>query len=168
MHNTLSGPPSTLTSIPPGKEGTKYTLNLMRQLVRQGKKSPAVRQLAVELTQGLMQKDWLGEVTAIHKFVRDNIRYTRDIRGVETLHTVERILTNAAGDCDDKSVLAASLLEALGHPTRFVAIGFKAGSFSHVYPETLVGNKWIALETTEPVAVGWKPKNIANALILNN
>lgn len=155
-------------SLPPGREGTKATLNLMRQLVRQGKKSPVVRQLAVELTQGLQQKDWLGEISAIHTFVRDRIRYTRDIRGVETLHTVERILANAAGDCDDKSILVASLLEALGHPTRFIAIGFKPGTFSHVYPETLVGNKWLAVETTEPVALGWKPKNIINALVLNN
>lgn len=161
-------PPSTLINIPPGKEGTKYTLNLMRQLVRSGKKSPAVRQLAVELTQGLKQKDWLGEINAVHKFVRDRIRYTRDIHGVETLHTVERILTNAAGDCDDKSILAASLLESLGHPTRFVAVGFKPNMFSHVYPETYVGNKWISVETTEPVALGWKPKNIVNVLILNN
>jgi transglutaminase-like putative cysteine protease len=161
-------PPSTLMSIPPGKEGTKYTLNLMRQLVRQGKKSSAVRQLAVELTSGLKQKDWLGEVSAVHRFVRDSIRYVRDIHGVETLHTVERILSNAAGDCDDKSVLVASLLESLGHPTRFLAIGFKPGSYSHVYPETLIGNKWVTVETTEPVELGWKPKNIVNALVMNN
>ena len=157
-----------LTGIPPGKEGTKYTLNLMRQLVRAGKKSPVVRQLAVDLTRGLPQKDWLSEVDAVHKFVRDRIRYVRDIHGVETLHTVERILTNAAGDCDDKSVLAASLLESLGHPTRFVAVGFKPDMYSHVYPETLVGSKWIAVETTEPVALGWKPTNILNALVMNN
>ena len=165
---TMQAPLSSLMTIPPGREGTKATLNLMRQLIRQGKKSSAIRQLAVELTSGLPQKDWLSEVTAVHKFVRDNIRYVKDIRGVETIHTVERILSNAAGDCDDKTILAASLLESLGHPTRIVAIGFKQNSFSHVYPETLIGNKWITLETTEPVALGWKPKNIVNAMILNN
>lgn len=165
MHNA---PPTLLMGIPSGKEGIKVTLRLMRQLTRQGKKSPAVRQLAVELTRNLPQKDWLGEVQAIHKFVRDNIRYVKDIRGVETLHTVERILTNGSGDCDDKSILAASLLESINHPTRFVAIGFKPGNFSHVYVETLIGNKWVAVETTEPVALGWKPKNIVSALILNN
>lgn len=154
--------------IPPGKEGTKYTLNLMRKLVRQGKKSSAIRQLAIDLTRGLRQKDWLGEVNAVHRFVRDHIRYVRDIRGVETLHTVDRILENASGDCDDKSVLVAALLESLGHPTRFVAIGFRTGAFSHVYPETMIGNKWIPVETTEQVALGWKPKNIVNSMILNN
>ncbi len=155
-------------SIPPGKEGIKYTLHLMSKLVQQGKKSPAVRQLAVELTQGLKQKDRLGEVSAVHAFVRDHIRYVKDIRGVETLHTVERILTNAAGDCDDKSVLAASLLESLGHATRFMAVGFKPGIYTHVYPEVFIGGKWLTVETTEPVPLGWKPKNIVNVLVMNN
>lgn len=164
----MTAPPSLLMGIPPGKEGTKYTLNLMRQLVRAGKKSPVIRQLAVELTRNLKQKDWMGEVNAVHKFVRDNIRYVRDIRGVETLHTVERILSNGAGDCDDKSVLAASLLESLGHPTRFLAIGFRPGNYSHVFPETRVGDRWVSVETTEPVPLGWKPKGIVNTMIINN
>lgn len=161
-------PPTSLMALPPGKDGTKYTLHLMRQLVRQGKKSPAVRQLAIELTSGLRQKDFLAEIQAVHRFVRDRIRYVKDIHGVETLHTVERILTNAAGDCDDKSILVASLLEALGHHTRFVAIGFKPEVYSHVYPETWIGGKWLTVETTEPVELGWKPRNIKTVLVINN
>lgn len=163
-----SSPPTILIGLPPGREGTKHTLYMMRKLVRQGKKSPMVRQLAVELTQGLEQKNWIGEIDAIHKFVRDRIRFVKDIRGVETLHTVEKILNNSAGDCDDKSILASALLESLGHPTRLVAIGFNKGIFSHVYPETRIGDKWVTLETTEPVPLGWKPENIVNVMILNN
>lgn len=132
-----------------------------------GKKSPVVRQLAVSLTKGLIQKDWNSEVNTLYKFVRDRIRYVRDINGVETLHTPEKILENAAGDCDDKSVLLASLLESLGYKTRLVAVGFRKNSFSHVYPEVLHNNSWVSLETTEPVAMGWKPKNIVTSLILN-
>lgn len=132
-----------------------------------GKKSPVVRQLAVSLTKGLIQKDWNSEVNTLYKFVRDRIRYVRDINGVETLHTPEKILENAAGDCDDKSVLLASLLESLGYKTRLVAVGFRKNSFSHVYPEVLHNNNWVSLETTEPVNMGWKPKNIVTSLILN-
>jgi len=139
----------------------------MRQLVNAGKKSPVVRQLAVSLTKGLIQKDWDSEVNTLYKFVRDRIRYVRDINGVETLHTPEKILENAAGDCDDKSILLASLLESLGYRTRLVAVGFRKNSFSHVYPEVLHNNNWVSLETTEPVDMGWKPKNIVTSLILN-
>ena len=139
----------------------------MRQLVNAGKKSPVVRQLAVSLTKGLIQKDWDSEVNTLYKFVRDRIRYVRDINGVETLHTPEKILENAAGDCDDKSVLLASLLESLGYRTRLVAVGFRKNSFSHVYPEVFHNNNWVSLETTEPVDIGWKPRNIVTSLILN-
>lgn len=154
--------------IPDGKEGTKRTLNIMRSLVRRGKKTPAIRQTAVELTRGLMQKDYVSELRTIHKFVRDNIRYVRDIREVETLQTPERTLLNRAGDCDDKAVLVASLLESINHPTRFVAIGLQNNPYSHVYAETLIGNRWVTVETTEPVEIGWKPKGITSVMIVNN
>jgi len=140
----------------------------MSQLARAGKKSPPVRQLAVDLTRYLPQKDWLGEITALHEFVRDKIRYVKDTRNVETLHTAEKILDNGAGDCDDKSILLASLLESLGHKTRFVAIGFRPGRFSHVYVETYHAGKWIPLETTEPVNVGWSPKNVKVKMYSSN
>lgn len=143
---------------------------MMRLLVRDGKRNPAVRQAASELVQGLRQKDWLAEIRAIHSFVQNRIRYTRDIRGVETLQIPERTLLNEMGDCDDKSVLAASLLEAIGHPTRFAAVAFQPGRFSHVFPETKLSanDKWIAVETTEPVTLGWRPKGIVNTLVIYN
>lgn len=161
-------PDTFLAKLPSGKKSVYETLKLMRALVRSGKKHPLVRQTAIELTQGLRQKDWFGEVKAIFDFVKDRIRYVKDIRNVETLHTPDRVLLNEQGDCDDKSVLLASLLESIGHPTRFVAVGFQPGKYSHVYVETKIGNKWISLETTEPVPIGWKPKRISNAIVIYN
>lgn len=76
---------------------------------------------------------------------------------VERIQTADKTLELAAGDCDDKSILLASMLEALGHPTRFMAIGFEPNVFTHVYVETKIGNDWIPLETTEPVPMGWEP-----------
>lgn len=132
----------------------------MSSLTKQGKKNPVIRQKAVELTRFLRQKDWLGEIHALFDFVQNNIRYLRDINGVETVHTPEQVLAQGQGDCDDKSILLASLLESIGHPTRFCAIGFSPGKISHVFVQTRVGgpNKWISLETTEPVDMGWHPK----------
>jgi transglutaminase-like putative cysteine protease len=141
---------------------------MMSKLVRAGKKRVEIRQTAVELTQGFRQKDWMREISALFDFVQNRIRYVRDIRGVETLHTPEKVLENEQGDCDDKSILLASLLEAIGHPTRFVAVGFSPGQFSHVFVETKVHNRWLSLETTEPVAMGWKPNGIKAAMIVHN
>lgn len=163
-----SGITATLQAIPDGKEGTIATLKIMRELVRAGKKSLPVRQLAVELTNGHRQKDWVAELKALHRFVRDKIRYVKDIRGVETVQTPDASLKIGAGDCDDKSVLLASLLESIGHPTRFVAIGFAPDDFAHVYVESRIGNVWVPAETTEPVEIGWSAPNPVSRLIMYN
>lgn len=162
-------PPSVLMSIPPGREGVRHTLRMMQHLTREGKKNTAIRQKAVELTRYLPQKARLDEIKAVAHFVRDRIRYIKDIDGVETVHTAERVLQNGAGDCDDKSLLLASLLASIGFKTRFVACGFKeVGKFTHVFTEVKYGDKWLPLETTEPVPVGWRPPNIKCAMIANN
>lgn len=158
-----------LMGIPSGKAGILETLKIMTRLVRQGKKSLVVRQTALHLIAGLDQKDWVGEVRALHAFVRDGIRYVHDITDVETVHTPEAVLELGQGDCDDKCVLLASLLESIGHPTRYVAVGFETpDSFEHVYVETRIGDSWIGAETTEPVELGWKPPGAVARLINYN
>jgi len=163
----LPPPTATLAALPDGAAGTRATLKLMARLAREGKKALPVRLAAQQLTQSLTQRDYPGEVRALHAFVRDRIRYVRDIRGVETLQDAERTLTIKSGDCDDKSVLLASLLESIGHRTRFHAVGFAPGSYSHVYAETLLGSKWIALETTENWKAGRAPANVVAHMIEN-
>lgn len=148
---------AALGLIPSGRSGVVETLRIMAALVRQGKKTMRVREKALALTQSCDQKDYACEVRLLHAFVRDQIRYVGDIDGVETVQAPEKTLEYMAGDCDDKSVLLASLLAAIGHPSRFVAIGYTPGVYEHVYVETKIGAGWIPLETTEPVAVGWEP-----------
>lgn len=159
---------SRLASIPDGKDGTLVTLKIMREITRNSKTSLPVRSLAVELTGHCNQKDWVCEVKALHAFVRDRIRYVRDVRDVETLQIPDATLRIGAGDCDDKSLLLASMLESIAHPSRFVAIGFKPDDFEHVYVETRIGNAWVSLETTEPVELGWTPKGVVSRMVVHN
>lgn len=164
----IDNKPTTLLGIPEGVDGVKATLKIMKQIVKQYKSHPQVRQLANDLTRHLSQKNYVGEALAIHDFVKNKIRYVRDVRSVETLQTPEAILKNGSGDCDDKSILSACLLESLGHPTRFIAVGFKPGSFSHVIAQTKIGNDWVTVECTEPVKMGWFPPNVKSTLIIYN
>ena len=140
----------------------------MSQLVKVGKKNPEVRIQAAELVAHLRQKDYAAEAHALFTYVQNNIRYTRDIRGVETIQPAEFVLMRGTGDCDDKCVLLAAMLESIGHPTRFVAVGFKGRKFSHVLVETKIGNKWVALETTEPVRMGWYPPKVQSRMVIYN
>lgn len=149
---------STLGLIPDGPAGIAATLKIMGQMVRSGKKDTNnVRNVALGLVADLQQKDYSGEVRALHAYVRDCVRYVQDVTGVETVQTPQVTLMNHAGDCDDKSVLLAALLESIGHPTKFVAVGRAPGEYEHVYVETKIGPRWIPLETTENVEPGWEP-----------
>lgn len=83
-----------------------------------------------------------------------------DVNEVETLHTPDVTIEIGQGDCDDKVILLSTLLEAIGHPTRFVIVGYvDEMTFEHVYLETLIGEDWVALDPTENVEAGWSPPN---------
>jgi transglutaminase-like putative cysteine protease len=160
--------PSTLGLIPSGPAGIRITLRKMVDLTRQYRKDPGIRQLASQLVRDLPQYDTLGEIKALHAFVRDSIRYTNDIRNVELLQTPQATLEMGVGDCDDKSTLLGSLLESIGRPARYVAIALKPSTdYSHVLVETRFGNKgkWLPLETIRPVEVGWWPPGVSKQMI---
>lgn len=160
--------PAQFGYVPSGIDGTRAVLRAMVRLTRDFKKDPGIRELALSLTRGLAQYDRAGEVRALHAFVRDGVRYVNDIRGVETLQTPRATLEMGGGDCDDKSTLLASLLESIGRPTRFVAVAFGAGAYSHVYVETLLGRRWVPLETIRPVPAGWSPANVTATMRAHN
>lgn len=159
---------SQLKTLPPGRAGVRATLEAMRNFVRQYKKDLTVRETAGQLFSGLAQKNFLGEVKTLHRYVQNNIRYMNDIRGVETVQSPVKTLEYGYGDCDDKSTLLAAMLEATGHPSRFVAVGKAPGKFTHVYVETLVGKRWFPLETTEPVPAGWAPPDMRSRMVVHN
>lgn len=154
-----------LEGIPSGRAGVVATLDHMSAIIRAGRSSMPVRTLAIELTHRLPQKDYLAELQALFYFVRDRIRYIKDVAGLETLQTPDKTLELGAGDCDDKSILLASLLQSIGHESRLVAVGFMPGRFSHVYVEGKLGAKWIPMETTEPRPFGWYPQNAVEKII---
>lgn len=134
---------------------------MMQRLARAGSRSMTVRQLALDLTsagwggmRGLPQKDFTGEARRLFEFVRDRIRYVKDIDGVETLHPAEWVLQIGAGDCDDKALLLAAMLLAIGHTPRFVAVAFDPDQFSHVWVQDYLNGRWVDLEATENLPFG--------------
>jgi len=151
-----------------GREAIRQTLRLMSDIVKSSRKDIALRETALDLTRYLKQKSFVDEVQALFNFVQKKIRYIRDIHTVETIHLPDKILEYGQGDCDDKSILLATLLETIGHPTRFVAAGFGGQPLSHVWVETKVGGKWLALDATDDHSMGWKPSGISSAMIIYN
>src|SRR3954454_5876931 len=138
-----------------GAEGTLSTAKIIGQLIRAGAKDFYVRQKAIEVfrTYRVSPKNRMGEACALFDFVKRNVRYTRDIFRVELLHSARRMLELRAGDCDDMTILLGAMLLSTGHPVRLVLVGFRPHRphfYSHIYPEALIGERWIVLDATMP------------------
>lgn len=155
--------------IPLGDGGTAATIEHIRRLIEQGKKSPVVRETAIGIVQQarIAQHDSFGEARAVYYWVLHSIRFTRDIRNKETLHSADEILRLRAGDCDDFVILMSSLLGSIGHKLRAVTVSNVGpdpetgtpGEFTHIYPEDFVSGRWIPLDAARRnPAMGRSPR----------
>lgn len=164
----LQAPVARLATIPDGKAGMVATLKAMRQFARDAIRDPKqkIRSLALDIVASLPARSRIMEVKWLHEFVRDEIRYVRDPVDVELVSTPARTLEVRQGDCDDKSTLLAALLESVGHPARFKAVGLNGGPYSHVFVETKLGESWVPLETIINRPIGWYPQGITSSYIL--
>lgn len=167
--------------IPSGLAGVKATLKIMVNVTRSFLKPATpertqallvVRTTAQRIVQGCPEKNWMCEASQLQLFVRDRIRYVRDMRTAELLQTPDKTLQLKSGDCDDKSLLFAALAECIGFDTRFCAIGVQGEGFSHVSAQCLVpGAGWVNAETIPiddkgtKVSLGWSPPD-ATCLML--
>ena len=156
---TLTPTHTQLMGIPAGPAGIQRTLQIMAHLAGQGKTATPVRETTMALVATVPDKNYRAEITRVFTFVRDRVRYTKDVRGVETVQTPVKTLEYMQGDCDDQCTLLSAMLESIGFHTRFVAIGFAPNHYAHVYLQVLDGDQWTGLDPTEKVGVGWEPPN---------
>ena len=158
--------PLSLASAPDNPKATKVgvssledRIRILNDLIQKGKENPDIRKLASQILSdsGVQGKDWSGEVQSIFDFVRTKIRYTRDVVDLDTFQAANRTLELGIGDCDDMSTLIASLLGAIGYPSRLKVVSIGGKDWDHIYP--LVGlppygpDRWIALDASidEPI-----------------
>jgi transglutaminase-like putative cysteine protease len=170
--------PYRLGSIPSGEAGVAATLQIMVKMVLQYRASPTVRVTAQALVKDCPNRDRVCQVKALHAFVRDRIKYLPDVRDVETIQTPDYTLKMGSGDCDDQSVLLASLTESVGMQARFLAIGVRGEGFSHVSSQVMLGTRWVNLETIlptlaqtwgtvpagTPTPIGWFPPDATRVM----
>lgn len=159
----------TYGEIPEGIAGTDVTVAEMNRLVKEGLKNPLIRLTALKIIRdaGIKARDFTGEIRAVFDWVLANIRYTKDPHKLEMVHSPDVVLRMRVGDCDDTSILLASLLQSLGHQTRFKVISsVDPTSFNHVYAQVKAGNRWLSLDATVPNAKpGWESPKIYNSKV---
>ena len=146
----------TRGTLPSGEAGTRKTLQLMQRLALEGSRNVTVREAAINAVRqaGARPHDHEAEAFALFAFVRDRVRFTRDILNVETLQGPRYTLHVMAGDCDDRATLLAAMMRAIGLPAdlsfRVSASNPNSRAFSHVYVVARIGGKVIPLDPTYP------------------
>ena len=166
------GPTSAqVRSIGNGFAGTAQTLRYMRNFARDAIRDPnqfiRLHTIDVLRASGVEPRQYGQEVRACQRFVRDQIVYVQDPVDVELVQTPLKTLEIGYGDCDDKSTLLAAMLESIGHPCKFAAVGFNGGDFSHVLVQTKIGDVWVWCETIlAGIEAGWCPPGISKAYFL--
>jgi len=130
-------------------------IKLLRQNVAKSIRDPEIsRHLALAVSRACPWRDDRCEMEAIWYFMHRNIRYTGDISGYDTFQTARRTLQYRGGDCDDGSVLVATLALGNGFPAKFrITKNAATGSWAHIY--ALVGaprvpgpQMWVPLDWT--------------------
>lgn len=140
-------------------------LATIQELVYKSVQDPQMRKLALQITRGCKERDGECEARAVYDYVKRNIRYTGDIapirlhdgsvEGIDLYQSARRTLEIGGGDCDDQSILNATLLALNGiTPILRVVATNKRGDWEHIYTGAVLPkyapSKFFALDTTLP------------------
>ena len=147
---------------------------LISSMVEYGEKSLLVRDTAKGIIQlyssaiGFSARDDIWVFASIQDWIQRNVNYIRDGgQRKEIFITPQRQLLDWArgtggADCDDLSILYASLIKTIGKESAVVLLDAnKTGSFNHAigasrpeYEETFKG-QWVPVELTIRKPYGW-------------
>jgi len=143
LRNLGKLPDAKNTSVGDGEVGNVDTIKIMTKMAREGSRHPLVRRLATNILNHdkIPSHSYREEARAIGQFVQKNVRYVKDIAGVETIHSPDMMIRQMAdvgyfaADCDDMALLIASMLLSIGMVPRFRAVRFRttSGGYNHIY-----------------------------------
>jgi transglutaminase-like putative cysteine protease len=149
----MEGYTVTSSPLPGGDTGTRKTLDNMRLLAEHGSRDPQVRERVISTVRysGAAPHDVTSQVRAWFKFVRDSIYFINDPANTEWLQHPRYTLDTGSGDCDDRAVLLAAGLMAIGVPAAFKVVAAdprRPNTFSHVYVVARIGRGDVPLDPT--------------------
>jgi len=149
----------------------------LRKLVEDGKRDPAVYIFARQAVNKRCGNTWctpeknsLAEAKALFQAIRKAVRYTSDIRNIDSYQRPGKTLQLRTGDCDDYSTLTCASASSIGLPCRLKVIRTRgAPEWNHIYAE--IGfprqrpTKWVPFDASVPMPFGWEaPKQYVEAV----
>ena len=126
----------------------------MKKFVNESLSDPLIVYTAQNIVSGCNGKDTYCQALNILDWIKTKTMFVRDPVGVELIHTPRKMIERISRgeriqiDCDDFSILSASLGKAVGLPAKFVILGFLENNapFTHVYTILKAGRKWFPLD----------------------
>lgn len=144
---------------------------IMFMQVAKSIRDPLARTLYAQATSGCPERDDWCEVQAVYWFVRNHLRYTGDVRGLDTYQSLARSWQLRAADCDDFSIVYNAILTSGGFRTGVMIVAHDGATYNHVLGvvelprnEARDGTRHIlGLDGTVPNATpGWFPPGFKN------
>ncbi len=152
-----------------GKKGIEDILKKMRELILETDikdKDRIIKSTARKIIKNIDPKNWKGQLKAIFRWVKSNVKYVRDIHGIEELTRPDILLKSVlegkeihSSDCDDIAMLLAAMLRSIGFKVRLEAIALKSNKYNHarVAVQNPDNKRWIVLEgTSKKARVGFR------------
>jgi hypothetical protein len=143
-------PQTASGNLPSGAKGNEKTIEIMCEVAQARATDPVIRELALNIIRlsGTNSHNFIDEAKAVGEYVKQKVAYVRDPYGVEQLHDpllmIDRIRSGRGyGDCDDMSLLIATLLLSIGCQPFFRAIKYNINSpnYNHIYV-VVYDNNW--------------------------
>lgn len=131
-------------------------------LIDEGKEDVSIRQLTTDLIRRgqVRERDYQGELGAVFKYVRSNVRYIHDPHELDTYQRARRTVEMKAGDCDDMTILIGAMTQTIGYPLRLKVVAFEGDEYEHIYPLAGVPpaspRRWISMDATVKNPLGWE------------
>ena len=151
---------------------TAHTVGLMARYAREDSRHPLIRRAALEAIRDLRQRNPRQEAGRVWRWIRDRVQFIEDrdiaaLAGIRDADETEVLIRpvdlvtmpEPSGDCDDYSMLTASMLRALGIPSAFRAIAADASqpdTYSHVYVVAFIDGQELVLDASHGPRPGWE------------
>lgn len=114
--------------------------------------TPKIKQIADKIVSlSCQQPHRVCSAKAIFYFVQDNLDYVNDPLAFEYYKTPQESFISQNGDCDDASIVLASLLQSIGFQTRFVQVPkhiYLQAKITEVVSSYKTEQDWVNLDPT--------------------
>lgn len=125
-----------------GKAANMATVKFMKKKAHEFAKDPLVRQCAIKIINDcqIQSHNHLDECLAIGDWVKNNVRYAKDIYGNELLQDPRLMIDHIGkgicrGDCNNMAFLASCLLLSIGIGPYYCCARYdsNSGPYNHIY-----------------------------------